>query len=80
PMVGVLGAVDHVAMFFVSVIAAIAVTVLLFRILKPTLQQTAVAAAIGVTVADVSETETSDGYTKSETFDSITDILSDEAI
>ena len=61
-------------------IAGIAVTVLMLRILKPTLQQTAVAAANGVTVADLSETETSDVYTKTETFDSITDIMSDEAI
>ena len=67
-------------MFFVAVIAGIAVTVLMLRILKPTLQQTAVAAANGVTVADLSETETSDVYTKTETFDSITDIMSDEAI
>nr|WP_277958285.1 hypothetical protein [Enterococcus faecium] len=52
----------------------------MLRILKPTLQQTAVAAANGVTVADLSETETSDVYTKTETFDSITDIMSDEAI
>ncbi len=51
PIVAVLGAVDHVAMFFVAVIAGIAVTVLMLRILKPTLQQTAVAAANGVTVA-----------------------------
>ncbi|MGS6483438.1 fructose-specific PTS transporter subunit EIIC [Enterococcus faecium] len=80
PIVAVLGAVDHVAMFFVAVIAGIAVTVLMLRILKPTLQQTAVAAANGVTVADLSETETSDVYTKTETFDSITDIMSDEAI
>lgn len=65
---------------FVAVIAGIAVTVLMLRILKPTLQQTAVAAANGVTVADLSETETSDVYTKTETFDSITDIMSDEAI
>lgn len=61
-------------------IAGIAVTVLMLRILKPTLQQTAVAAANDVTVADLSETETSDVYTKTETFDSITDIMSDEAI
>lgn len=33
-----------------------------------------------MTVADLSETETSDVYTKTETFDSITDIMSDEAI
>ena len=38
PIVAVLGAVDHVAMFFVAVIAGIAVTVLMLRILKPTLQ------------------------------------------
>ena len=80
PIVAVLGAVDHVAMFFVAVIAGIAVTVLMLRILKPTLQHTAVAAANGVTVADLSETETSDVYTKTETFDSITEIMSDEAI
>lgn len=80
PIVVVLGAVDHVAMFFVAVIAGIAVTVLMLRILKPTLQHTAVAAANGVTVADLSETETSDVYTKTETFDSITEIMSDEAI
>ncbi|MCZ4396242.1 phosphotransferase system, partial [Enterococcus faecium] len=43
PIVAVLGAVDHVAMFFVAVIAGIAVTVLMLRILKPTLQHTAVA-------------------------------------
>lgn len=61
-------------------IAGIAVTVLMLRILKPTLQHTAVAAANGVTVADLSETETSDVYTKTETFDSITEIMSDEAI
>ena len=67
-------------MFFVAVIAGIAVTVLMLRILKPTLQHTAVAAANGVTVADLSETETSDVYTKTETFDSITEIMSDEAI
>ncbi|MGC3438196.1 PTS mannose transporter subunit IIABC, partial [Enterococcus faecium] len=60
--------------------AGIAVTVLMLRILKPTLQQTAVAAANGVTVADLSESETSDVYTKTETFDSITDIMSDEPI
>ncbi|OTO53728.1 PTS fructose transporter subunit IIABC [Enterococcus faecium] len=80
PIVAVLGAVDHVAMFFVAVIAGIAVTVLMLRILKPTLQHTAVAAANGVAVADLSESETSDVYTKTETFDSITDIMSDEAI
>ncbi|HGF8061118.1 TPA: fructose-specific PTS transporter subunit EIIC [Enterococcus faecium] len=80
PIVAVLGAVDHVAMFFVAVIAGIAVTVLMLRILKPTLQHTAVAAANGVTVADLSETETSDVYTKTETFDSITEIMLDEAI
>ncbi|MGI8169698.1 fructose-specific PTS transporter subunit EIIC [Enterococcus lactis] len=80
PIVAVLGAVDHVAMFFVAVIAGIAVTVLMLRILKPTLQHTAVAATNGVTVADLSETETSDVYTKTETFDSITEIMSDEAI
>lgn len=33
-----------------------------------------------MTVADLSETETSDVYTKTETFDSITEIMSDEAI
>lgn len=80
PIVAVLGAVDHVAMFFVAVIAGIAVTVLMLRILKPTLQHTAVAAANGVAVADLSESETSDVYTKTETFDSITEIMSDEAI
>ncbi|MGL9795138.1 fructose-specific PTS transporter subunit EIIC [Enterococcus sp. DIV1283b] len=80
PIVAVLGAVDHVAMFFVAVVAGIAVTVLMLRILKPTLQHTAVAAANGVAVADLSESETSDVYTKTETFDSITDIMSDEAI
>ncbi|OTN95794.1 PTS fructose transporter subunit IIABC [Enterococcus faecium] len=80
PIVAVLGAVDHVAMFFVAVIAGIAVTVLMLRILKPTLEHTAVAAANGVAVADLSESETSDVYTKTETFDSITDIMSDEAI
>ncbi|HGF8042137.1 TPA: fructose-specific PTS transporter subunit EIIC [Enterococcus faecium] len=78
PIVAVLGAVDHVAMFFVAVIAGIAVTVLMLRILKPTLQHTAVAAANGV--ADLTESETRDVYTKPETFDSITDIMSDEAI
>lgn len=80
PIVAVLGAVDHVAMFFVAVIAGIAVTVLMLRILKPTLQHTAVAAANGVAVADLTESETRDVYTKPETFDSITDIMSDEAI
>ena len=80
PIVAVLGAVDHVAMFFVAVVAGIAVTVLMLRILKPTLEHTAVAAANGVAVADLSESETSDVYTKTETFDSITDIMSDEAI
>ena len=80
PIVAVLGAVDHVAMFFVAVIAGIAVTVLMLRILKPTLQHTAVAAANGVAVADLSESETRGVYTKPETFDSITDIMSDEAI
>ncbi|HGH4038097.1 fructose-specific PTS transporter subunit EIIC [Enterococcus sp. C76] len=80
PIVAVLGAVDHVAMFFVAVVAGIAVTVLMLRILKPTLQHTAVAAANGVAVADLSESETSGVYTKPETFDSITDIMSDEAI
>ncbi|MGD1409700.1 PTS mannose transporter subunit IIABC, partial [Enterococcus faecium] len=62
------------------VVAGIAVTVLMLRILKPTLEHTAVAAANGVAVADLSESETSDVYTKTETFDSITDIMSDEAI
>lgn len=80
PIVAVLGAVDHVAMFFVAVIAGIAVTVLMLRILKRTLQHTAVAAANGVAVADLTESETRDVYTKPETFDSITDIMSDEAI
>ncbi len=80
PIVAVLGAVDHVAMFFVAVIAGIAVTMLMLRILKPTLQHTAVAAANGVAVADLTESETRDVYTKPETFDSITDIMSDEAI
>ncbi|KAA0689722.1 PTS fructose transporter subunit IIABC [Enterococcus faecium] len=80
PIVAVLGAVDHVAMFFVAVVAGIAVTVLMLRILKPTLQHTAVAAANGVAVADLSESETRDVYTKPETFDSITDIMLDEAI
>ncbi len=64
PIVAVLGAVDHVAMFFVAVIAGIAVTVLMLRILKPTLQHTAVAAANGVAVADLTESETRDVYTK----------------
>ncbi|MGD1344062.1 PTS mannose transporter subunit IIABC, partial [Enterococcus faecium] len=41
PIVAVLGAVDHVAMFFVAVVAGIAVTVLMLRILKPTLEHTA---------------------------------------
>ncbi|MBR8695471.1 hypothetical protein I8F73_05865 [Enterococcus faecalis] len=51
---------------------------LTLRILKPTLQHTAVAAANGVTVADLSETETSDVYTKTGNFYSITEIMSDE--
>ncbi|MBK0084483.1 PTS sugar transporter subunit IIA [Lactococcus sp. S64] len=38
PIVAVLGAVDHVAMFFIAVVSGIVVTVIVLRFLKPNLQ------------------------------------------
>ncbi|MGO3779427.1 MAG: fructose-specific PTS transporter subunit EIIC [Enterococcus viikkiensis] len=81
PIVAVLGAVDHVAMFFVAVAAGIAVTVFMLKVLKPTLEATAVVATPhgSLTIIDEKE-EVVEAQATTETFDSITDIISDETI
>ncbi|MGO3913444.1 fructose-specific PTS transporter subunit EIIC, partial [Enterococcus viikkiensis] len=81
PIVAVLGAVDHVAMFFVAVAAGIAVTVFMLKVLKPTLEATAVVATPhgSLTITDEKE-EVVEAQATTETFDSITDIISDETI
>lgn len=81
PIVAVLGAVDHVAMFFVAVIAGIIVTVLMLKFLKPTLQNAAdpvlATSAGNVSLQEVEEVETP---VKKEAFDSITDIIQNDTI
>lgn len=82
PIVAVLGAVDHVAMFFVAVAAGIAVTVFMLKVLKPTLEATAVVATPhgAMTITDEKEEQPVEAQATTETFDSITDIISDETI
>lgn len=80
PIVAVLGAVDHVAMFFVAVAAGIAITVLLLRILKPTLQTSTVVATPQGTITITETDETSVPTETNQVFDSITDIITDETI
>jgi len=77
PIVAVLGAVDHVAMFFVAVASGIIVTVLMLRILKPTIPNSVTASANGAVATDLSVPQKSNDDV---TFDSITDIMSNEAI
>lgn len=81
PIVAVLGAVDHVAMFFAAVIAGIAVTVLMLRILKPTLQVTPVVAIPnGAMHLDEVEDAETEPTIAPENFDSITEIMTDDTI
>lgn len=80
PIVAVLGAVDHVAMFFLAVVAGIAVTILLLKILKPTLQTSAVVATPHGAITITEEDETPASTETTQPFDSITEIITDETI
>ncbi|MDN6070390.1 MAG: PTS fructose transporter subunit IIABC [Lactococcus plantarum] len=75
PIVAVLGAVDHVVMFFVAVAAGICVTILMLRILKPDLS---------IKKSDATKTPSDDVVTEpleqSADFASITDLLHDNTI
>lgn len=75
PIVAVLGAVDHVLMFFVAVAAGICVTILMLRLLKPDLS---------IKKSDATKTPSDDVVTEplqqSADFTSITDLLHDNTI
>lgn len=77
PIVAVLGAVDHVVMFFIAVVAGICVTVMMLRILKPNLSTQTAVAGSQTTGDATASTETPQ---QSAEFNAITDLLHDNTI
>lgn len=73
PIVAVLGAVDHVVMFFAAVAAGILVTVIMLRILKPNL-------AVKAATINANQTATKPEVVETTGFNSITDLLHDNTI
>lgn len=78
PIVAVLGAVDHVLMFFVAVLVGIAVTVIMLHFLKPTLQVVPVGVG-SVSAEPVANQEKHEDMSES-TLGDISQLLSDETI
>jgi PTS system fructose-specific IIC component len=77
PIVAVLGAVDHVIMFFVAVLAGIAVTVVILSVLKPTLQSVA---EIPVKINTTPIPTNSDQISTHNEFETIADLIQDNTI